>query len=160
MNHLRHILYITLIILLFAGCKKYNEGYYIGTVGAKHRISGNWNIENYKVNDNNYSQLFADSLGSQIHFYLSKPGDGVDNDEISILKSGNFPIGVWSLQNDKKELLIEFYDYGDSLNFNNLEPFASYQVSTWIIKKLTKKEFNLETDFDNKHYRLELSKTE
>jgi hypothetical protein len=154
-------LILTLIFsltLFFTGCKKYDEGPLLSFRSAYNRIEGYWSIEKYTVNETDYTQLFIDSLGDFVFIYVNDPGDGVDRNEISITKTGQYPMATWVFQDNFSVIYFIFDPYNENPILLNLEPFGESQKSTWGIKKLTKNEFKLETNFENNDYKLILKK--
>ncbi|MBU0765648.1 MAG: hypothetical protein KJ607_12510, partial [Bacteroidetes bacterium] len=125
---------------------------------VNNRIQGDWKIEDYSVDGIDYTQLIIDSLGDIVFFYVYDPGDGVGSNEIRFTAIPSVLTGVWFFNDNKREISIRFNDTHDSLFYENLELFVESQKSIWDIRKLSKKEFRIETTFENKDYKLILKR--
>jgi hypothetical protein len=152
----KNILVIITILLLssFFGCKKYEEGPFLTLRSPYNRIEGQWSIEKYIVDEIDYSQLFKDSIGDYLVFELCYPGDGVDRNEI-FTKNIN---GSWRFDDNLEKIYISIESSPSFNTYDCIEPFGKEITSIWEIRKLNNKEFRLETNFENKDYKLILKK--
>lgn len=93
--------FVALIVfsgLMFFGlqsCQKYPENSLINLQSRTERVSNNWKVDNYKLNDVDYTSLVTDYTER-----FTKAGDYSYNWGII---SGT---GTWSFQNDDEEIQI------------------------------------------------------
>jgi hypothetical protein len=110
------VIFAGLIIASFQSCAKYPDGQLINFKSRTERVSNNWKVDNYKVNDTDYTSLVANytELFTKEGAYSYQWG----------LFSGD---GTWEFQNNYEEILIT--------GINN------QSNTTLIILKLEEKEF-------------------
>jgi hypothetical protein len=54
------ILFAGLVMFGLQSCKKYEDGSLINFQSRTERVANTWKVDNYKVNDNDYTSLLAD----------------------------------------------------------------------------------------------------
>lgn len=94
---------ISLLLLAFAGllitgvesCNKYPEGPSFSLRTRTQRVSNTWKVENYKVNDNDYTSLVSDYTET-----FSKDGN------YSYSWGSLAGTGTWQFENDDQEIQI------------------------------------------------------
>ncbi len=80
---------------LFLSCNKYPEGPAVSLMTRKARLAGNWQVENYKINSNDFTSL-------------------ISNYTETFSKDGNYAYswgilggtGTWMFQNSDKEVKL------------------------------------------------------
>lgn len=84
-----------MIVPMLQSCHKYAEGPLISLRSRTERVSNRWEVENYKINDHDYTSLVAsyDETYSKSGAYSYNWG--VFNGE-----------GTWKFQNDDKEIQL------------------------------------------------------
>ena len=98
-------------LLLFAGllmfgiqsCNKYEDGPLISLTSRTERVANTWKVDNYKVNDTDYTSLLSD--------YTETFTKGGDYSYSWGILSGT---GVWSFQNSDKEIQLTGINNQDS----------------------------------------------
>lgn len=89
------LLIAALVLVSFQGCKKYPDGPLISLNSRAERVANTWKVDNYKVNDVDYTSLTADYTET-----FSKDGNYSYNWG---LFSGT---GNWNFQNYDAEILL------------------------------------------------------
>jgi len=157
---------ILIIIITISSCRKYPEGgsYFIGDMDKK--ITGEYKILHYYINNIDYVDYYFDNLGVfNISYYKSDHKEYyfvLDN----YYKKNNYYriVGDWYWESNKKEMKFKIklnyikpsYENIDTLFISH--PLKIYNESVWQIKRLKDNELFIETDFENKNYRFELKK--
>lgn len=93
------IIFTILMMPVFQGCEKYVDGPSFSFKTRAERISSRWEVENYKINDNDYT-----SLVSNYSETFSKNGD------YSYSWSIGNGSGTWVLQNNDMEIQLSGSD--------------------------------------------------
>lgn len=115
---------ISVVLLLLAcmalpalqGCKKYPDGPALSLRSRSERVANTWKVENYKINDNDYTSLVAGYTET-----FSKDG-------AYSYSWGNLSgTGNWAFQNEDQEIRLTGISNQDSY--------------TLVILKLEEKEF-------------------
>ncbi|GAB4278087.1 MAG: hypothetical protein Kow0068_01570 [Marinilabiliales bacterium] len=123
------------------------------------RMYGQYIIKAFEINEKDSIELFIYkdvmswiSVGTYNAGSESYPWFIIENDSLS---GGNYG-GIWEWRDNRNTIRIDLHGYPkDFLLMNRL---LFYESSFWDIKKLTNKEFFLETENNNLKYRLELQK--
>ena len=151
------LLVLTSICLLLAGCEKYAENHrryeedhrrHLKT--PLRRISQKWEIVNYQINGIDYLST-CNFVSNRIEFKQ------VDDIVFWIVLPDTYtPLYEWQFRNEESQIRVDVRAETDSTYDSN--PFL-YLVDTtisanriggdWTIKKLTNKEFALESFFQN-----------
>ena len=105
-----------LMLLGLQGCSKYPDNEEITLVSRTERVSNVWKVDNYKVNDVDYTSLVTE-------YSQTFTKEGAFSFQWGII-GGN---GTWAFQNQDKEILIT--------GLNNLT------TKTLFIQKLEEKQF-------------------
>lgn len=149
-----YLLSITIILILFVGCKKYEEGPSMSLRTPEKRIEGWWKVTEFNIDDINYTGLNNDSCVDMIIF----GGDDTDN-YLSITFfyiPDSYLVGSWDLIDKKKKIRLNFISNPDFSKGNG--PFLYDISSTWDIKRITNEDLWIETNYDNRNYKLILFK--
>lgn len=87
----------SLIIMLisFSSCNKYEEGPAISLRSRTERLSNIWKVENYKVNDKDFTSLVSDYTETFSKQKAYNYSWGIFNGS-----------GTWAFQNDDKEVKL------------------------------------------------------
>ncbi|GAB4300572.1 MAG: hypothetical protein Kow0068_23790 [Marinilabiliales bacterium] len=150
-------LYFLIIILCFASCKKYEEGPCISLRSKDNRINATWDVDKIIINgidSINYLNIIVSVFDIRskdnkciIYFY-----DKINNNYLPMK-------GNWQWYNEKKQIIMQFYNQ-DDLNYHDniyydvsVGPIKSYNTVTFSIIKLKKNDCILETNFNNKTYK-------
>jgi hypothetical protein len=156
-------LFVTVIFIssiLFSGCKKYDEGPKFTLRSVKNRLTnGPWKLQeltkdgadvtaSYKEIDFEYNFDATGGLGTSTTYSQSYTYIGQLNKV-----SG----AVLFFDNDIMEMTVT-YSNGSSSAPNVFSYDSNYESPSWKIKKLTNKEFWLETRVDNEFYSMKLTK--
>jgi len=150
-----YILSFTIIITLFAGCRKYPEDtYFITFRSVTKRLLGDWQINDFKINETSSINLF-DTTENQtiVQINESSPNNEVDGDLVKIADV----YGIWTYENNQKQLQFQFYEQNNDAYYY-FGPFTAGKTSIWDIQKLSIDELWLETNYENKNYKLILNK--
>ena len=137
------ILYLFILVAITCGCNKYDQ--------SLKKIYDFNKLKTYTVNGVDSLNLINDSLGLNFSFYYF---DDVDAFFVLSIKrnTGGYDLQCrWSLLNDNKKFSI-YEAYGPI----GTGPFGNGRKSEWDILKLSRKEFNLKTIYNNKEYYIEL----
>jgi hypothetical protein len=144
---------LVLIVLVTYSCKKYDEGPLISLRSKEKRMSGEWDIQKFIVDGYDSTSFFNKYDNAHFIFNVDNEGriiiscnDNGANPKPIIVLNGN-----WKWLNNKNDISIQF-----NHSTNDFKPFLINNVSVWEIKKLTSKNFYLETNDNNIQYRLEL----
>lgn len=81
--------------VLFEGCTKYDEGPFISFRSRPERVANTWKVDNYKLNDNDYTSLVTDYRET-----FSKDGN------YSYNWGSSAGTGTWSFQNKDREIKL------------------------------------------------------
>jgi hypothetical protein len=151
------ILVLVLLAAVVGGCR-YKEGPLISFRSAKSRLIGDWKVTGFSVDGNDELQLFNDSCGCKMYI-----PDESDYQEIRFFECKNYLTGInsliagsYSFSNNHKILKIYFDNLNDVI-FKRYGPFI--RTSDWKILRLTKDDFKISTDVDNKNYVVTFAKT-
>ena len=150
----------TLIIILFDGCTKYDDGPRITFRSAYKRISGIWQVNTFEVDGVDSLQLYNQILNSStIEFLL---GDGPESSDIYIKDIngiGYFGGSAGFNWNTKKMYVDTLFIYLEtSVPKTELGPFGNRVNSIWKIHRFTSKELWIDTYHNNNLYYLRLKK--
>lgn len=155
-NRIYYILSLLIVILIFSGCKKYPEdNNFITFHSVQKRLLGDWKIIDFKINDISSINLFDSTINERkVKIDKSIPEDNVDGDIVILADV----YGIWLYENNQEQLKFQFYEQVNNNTFFYFGPFVSATTSIWDIRKLTMEELWLETDYENKSYKLFLIK--
>ncbi len=95
-----------LILLIVAGCKKYDDGPLLSMYSKAERMSGMFTFHKITQND---TVTTADYNGQYIQF--TKNGEFywfLETDTVTYEQKANF--GIWEFTNDKERIYMEFYN--------------------------------------------------
>jgi len=159
------IISITIILMLFSGCKKYEEGPCISFRDVHKRLEGRWMVDKYYIDNSDNSKNYKDNFACGIKLNLKEPGDIIGNYYSLIdcsIDSVQYNAGFWELLGDEnnKYAKLSFtilYQSLDSLS-HGIGVFNTDTMTTWNIMKLSNKFLNLETELRGIKYRVELNK--
>ncbi|MEI6764356.1 MAG: hypothetical protein WCM76_01870 [Bacteroidota bacterium] len=144
------ILALFCIGLVFTSCKKYADGPLISIRSAENRITGNFILNKFYIDGSTENQLWADSICStRVNF---EPSTG----KFDVAHTLGLLSGSFKLIDSKKTLSL--YDIKETDEYPGYGPFKALAVSTWTILKLTNNETWIETEYENKHYQVELTR--
>lgn len=157
------IIFITIILVFFTGCKKYPEGPNLSFRSAVKRISGVWDVETFYVNDINLTENFKSNKHYTELVIVTedclKPSF-LDFDIMEINNGSpylNYSY-YWDFTNDKKNIICEYANECqsiDTLNINfNIDLFIDKIDIEWQILRLTQNELWLKTEYNNNNYLL------
>ncbi len=144
---------LTLIIILtipFA-CR-YKEGPDISFRSVKSRLFGNWKVIGFTSDGIDSLQYYNDSCGCIMH--IPKLSDEQDMSFLGSKHNGLYNAsGTFSFSNNKKKMIVTYK--GTS---NHFGPIGMID-SVWEILKLTKDEFKILTNVNNRDYLISFKKT-
>jgi len=146
---MKKIVIALLCSIVLVSCKKYEEGPAFSFRSVSNRITGNWKVENFKVNGVDSTSALLNKIGD-CHY------------SFGITKSKNQPMGgcgasgSWGLDKDKKKLGIWLYPHPSATP----EAFVVTGSSYWTILRLTNKEMWIESNILNTQYNVRLKKSE
>lgn len=89
------ILFTTLMIPTFQGCKKYEDGPALSLRSRTARVVNTWSVESYTVNGVNYTSLLAD-------YNETYTKSGTYSYQYGTITGG----GTWAFQNKDKEIRL------------------------------------------------------
>ena len=146
-------------VLLLASCKKYDEGPWISFRSKEKRIIGTWEVQAFYVNGYDSTQFFRKYDSPIFSFERSSIYISLADMYRPPENTSKYLGGYWDFIDNKKGVTMSFESHGEQ-DDADLEygPFQGDKDSKWEIKKLKMEAFNLETDFENSHYRLELKR--
>jgi len=94
------------ILLVFSGCKKYEDGPVFSLLTKKARLTGEWSLDSYSVNEADQTSIFLLLAGNNFKLKIAK------DDKYSIV--GNLAEeGTWKLTEDKNDIVFRPKNYGD-----------------------------------------------
>ncbi len=143
---------LTIILIFFTGCQKYEEGPLISLKKPKNRLYGEWDIAKYYINGNDSTQTYRDRYTSHVSF-----NKGRDDASMSAYYTmeNNF-LGNWRFTNkDATKFLLGNNNWVDSII---VYPFNASEEVVFEIKKLTSYNLNIESNINNYDFRIELIK--
>jgi hypothetical protein len=144
------ILALVCIGLVFSSCKKYADGPLISLRSAENRITGNFELHKFYIDGTSENLLWSDSICStRINF---NPGTG----KFDVAHNLGILTGSFKLIESNKNLSM--FDLKETDEYPGYGPFKALAVSNWTILKLTNNETWIETDFEKKHYKVELTR--
>lgn len=148
---MKKITVFLLSIVLFLGCKKYEDGPCIYPGNKYNRLDGNWKITAFiKNGDNGITAEYISKLGCSITFYEHNKGDNlVFFNECSGIMWRTF--GEYSLADKGEKLQI-------NLRYTlDLEPFNLNNL-VFEVKRFKKKEIWLYCERNENVYELRLKR--
>jgi len=89
------ILFAGLVMLGLQGCKKYEDGSLINFQSRTERVANTWKVDNYKVNETDYTSLVTDYTET-----FTKAGD------YSYSWGAISGTGTWAFQNKDEEVQL------------------------------------------------------
>lgn len=151
----KHLLILTtalIFTMLVSSCKKqYDEGPRFSLKSPRARLEGTWELEKYKVDGVDLTQLYEDSCGCDISFTLP-----FDSDErMKLLNCNNNIENSCYLASGANyaTFLVSF-----STPFSIITPFYGGVQYKWYTKFLSSKKLIIETIISNVTYRIEAQK--
>ena len=136
------ILFLTLMVVGFSSCKKYEEGPSLSFRSIKQRITNTWKIESYSING--AEQVGFPEISTQKQFWL---GDGAYNHTYidPITGIGQRIDGKWELQDNNNKI---------ALTLNNANTGQPESANIFTILKLKEKSMWLRSIDNSKEYHL------
>lgn len=153
------IYYILISIILFSACKKYPENDRMYLKPIKQRLENyTWKLTMLSINDADstlahvHRMLPASTQASDFQLHID---DGFGISDLSTTASANVsaPDFGMRLENHKKGIYIEFSKYSKSVCLLWVP-----ESRIWDIRKLTNKEFIIQTNYNNNEVRFEFKK--
>lgn len=151
--------YFLVSVIIFSACKKYPENDRMYLKPIKHRLENHtWRLTMLSING-------ADSTLAHVHRMLPastqasdfriRIDDGFGISDLSITARANVsaPDFGMRLENHKKDIYIEFSKYSKTGAVLWVP-----ESRKWRIKKLTKEEFIIQTNYHNNNIRVEFKK--
>jgi len=89
------ILFAGLVMFGLQSCKKYEDGALINFQSRTERVANTWKVDNYKVNENDYTSLVTDYTET-----FTKSGD------YSYSWGALSGTGTWAFQNNDEEVQL------------------------------------------------------
>mgnify|MGYP002640353322 CR=1 FL=1 len=147
--------------LFLGSCKKYDEGPFISLRSKEKRMSGEWKVQKFLINDFDSTNCFNKYENAHFIFNLDRIGQSVI--ACSDFSANPKPIivlnGKWEWINNKNKININYTSSsGAEDNPFELCPFIINNSTDWEVKRLTKNEFYLEANCDGEFFRLELKR--
>jgi len=148
---MKKIVIAFLASILLMSCKKYDEGPAFSLRSVSERITGDWILENYLINNEDSTTFYISLVGNcEYSFHITKS----KNQPMGTGSCGNNPTyGEWGLNDDKKMLGIIVY----TSSFPGI--FVVTNTTFWKILRLTNKQMWLESEQLGKMYNIKLKKT-
>jgi hypothetical protein len=159
---------LLLVALLFSCSKRYEDDpITMKFVALKKRIEGEWHIEKILIDEQDYTYIIdVDSLKIYSIYDFDKPapytgGITIYNKD-KTLKYGWFQYSIFYKENENLIFKGTPQTYLDSTgtvpSYGAINNIGSGVDLPWEIKKLTKKEFHLVTNYQSKQYELFFTK--
>jgi hypothetical protein len=147
------------LTLFFTACKKYEEGPCLSFRSPEKRIEGGWTINQYNIDNIEYLSLLKNYYGDIVNFEFAKEGSGEGQDFIFIfsLEHNNNLQGYFHFIDNFEKCTFQFIQI-DTNYIDSLGPLNHNMTSTWDICKLSKKEFIIQTENEEKNYELILNR--
>lgn len=135
---------ILLIAGLFLASCRYDEGPFISIYSKKERVTGYFFFDKVEINGQSETDEYDDqqlivSSGGSLQWLVVPPEDDPNG-------VGIYRFASWHFANDKEHFVMDFIE--DTI----------YQTLDWEIKRLTYKDFWIETTHENDKLRWELWK--
>jgi hypothetical protein len=92
-------LFASICMVTIQSCKKYEDGPMISLLSRTARVANTWKVDNYKVNDTDFTSLFAG-------YTETYTKDGIFSYEWGVFGG----TGKWEFQNKYKEIKISGID--------------------------------------------------
>ena len=159
-KYLKTILLLLACILIFTTCKKYPEDGHLSLQTVKHRLTKHdWFLSKYIIEDRdstishmNFFTTYSATNPRDLHFTIKPFAFGTDGTAIVLFQPGQqLGYSSFSLRGKKRDVYIEFL----YVNFHRISFFGEGDHE-WVIRKLTKTDFIIESEFNNIKYRVEL----
>ncbi len=155
----------TIIIILFLGllsCKKYEDGPCISFRKAKNKIVAEWQVESFSINNVDNTSLYQSTCNCNFKFE-AKYTTGFDPNIFYFTNCKGFAneiIGDYDFADNNKILKtnpgrVKLTDEKDT-SIHYIGPIGSERFTEWQIKRLTKKELWIETNYYNTDYFVKL----
>lgn len=146
---MNRVVFLILIILMNSGCCKYEEGPLISFINPKYRITGNYTIEKFKVNEVDTTVFYkSQSCYSDISFIRTNDRGIIGNFGHNICTSGIN--GSWTV-NDGGCILT----MSRVVDIPILGPWGQFDNFNWTIIKLTDNGFIIGGKSLDDNYRIE-----
>lgn len=146
---MKKIIFFLLVIVLYAGCKKYPDGPAISLRSKEARIQGTWDVEYFSI-DGNDSTNFLKSQPFFGKYKISGESEGDNKLFVYINTLSTSPpnyngAGFWMFLNNRESLYIHFNNYsGPAIGAYRAEDIV------WEIRRLKSKELWLKTTYKGK----------
>jgi hypothetical protein len=147
-NKIAHIAFIISAVII-SGCKKYEEGPCFSLRSKENRVRGEWELEYLYINGVDSTQ----AVKSQTCY-----GNLFINTESKHYLEGNWDLkydyhscnrcdGTWSFE-DKNRVFIFDVEERDTTDFKPVGPYMNIKHRSWEIRRLTKDQFWIATNFN------------
>jgi hypothetical protein len=138
---------IFVFLNIFSSCR-YDEGPVISFRTVQSRLTGDWNIKKFSINGEDFTQLLIDSNSCIMRFRTEIVCFTGDCGALTY---------QWNYELIDFKNKIEF-DMAYILTNFKLGPFRKFNLSTWVIHRLTTKYLWMETNYNDNDYYLKLEK--
>ncbi|GAB4300577.1 MAG: hypothetical protein Kow0068_23800 [Marinilabiliales bacterium] len=116
----------------------------------ENRLTGRYNVKSFNINNADSTCYFNNDAFTGLVKIFSENDDEM-GDIIDFYFVDCIISGYWSWRDNKKSIRI-FHRFADTI----IGPIGGNNIVIWDILKLTDTELVLETDYNDKRYRLEL----
>jgi len=145
----KNFILILLIILLIPFACRYKEGPAISLRSVKSRLIGNWNVTEFTSDGIDSLKYYNDSCGCLMHI-----PDLSDELDINVFGYNKEFGGSFSFTKNKKIMHVYFKQHASW--YKNIGPIGIN--SDWKILRLTKEEFKISTNVNNRNYLISFKK--
>jgi len=171
------LFYISIIGLLFFGCKKYSEDPFFSLRKPEKRILGDWELKSYKIDGIDYLSVFTPPDSFYTKGYIKKTSLPIYikffvTDGERLYNTYELGRGSWSMEAKENYSYLNIkasaFPYGNPPNIMPVWPllfchtppsFNSNSIkSQWLIKRLYKNKMHLVQYINNTKYELEFIK--
>lgn len=170
------LFYISIIGILFFGCKKYSEDPFLSLRKPEKRILGDWELKSYKIDGIDYLSVFTPPDSFYTKGYIIKTSLPIcvnffQTHGERLYKTNDQGRGSWSLEAKENYSYLNIkastFTYGNPstimpvwpLLFCHTPPAYGKSInSQWLIKRLYKNKMHLVQYINNTKYELEFIK--
>jgi hypothetical protein len=160
----KSVFYTLILLLLIAACK-YEDGPVVSFQSKASRLDGAWDVEKVIIDGVDSTQFYHDSCHCRIAIYKDWGASHHQSvfyqncREHFLNNPWGYYGGHWWFSNNKKSIVVDIGHKRDSLtSFYGIGPVAAELKTEWKILKLTRHDFNFETQVNGKKYIFELHK--
>lgn len=144
------------MLLLFSGCKKFEEGPLLSIRSPERRLEGEWFLRKCIMEGNDSTESYYLKYGTNFYFNFQLHNCYPD----SFIQYGGFGVMKGNAEFDLKntKLLLGYDKFNLNAESLYVFPLNANDYVTFEIKKLSNNKLNIESEINNCNYRFELAR--